>query len=53
MYHLVIAFASKFAGRVLVSMGKDPCFNIKLKAGEDVYPVLDEIFKIYSHNDVE
>ena len=50
---VAIAFASKFAGRVLVSMGKDPCFNIKLKAGEDVYPVLDEIFKIYSHNDVE
>ena len=48
-----IAFVSKFPGRVLISMGKEPCFNIKLKQGEDVYPVLAEIFKIYSHNPQE
>ncbi len=46
----VIKIASKFAGRVLVSMGKEPCFNIKLGAGEDIQPVLEEIFKIYSQS---
>ena len=50
---IAIAFASKFAGRVLVSLGKEPCFNIKLKSGESVYPVLLEILKIYSHNEQE
>lgn len=46
---IAISFATKFPGRVLISMGKEPCFNIKLKAGEDIYPILTEIFKIYSH----
>jgi len=50
---IAIAFASKFAGRVLVSLGKEPCFNIKLKQGESVEPVLSEIFKIYSHTQKE
>ncbi len=48
---IALCFASKFAGRVLVSLGKEPCFNIKLRAGESVEPVLSEIFKIYSHTD--
>ncbi len=47
---LAAGFASKFAGRVLISMGKEPCFNIKLKSGEDVGTVIGEIFKIYSCN---
>ncbi len=47
---LATGFVSKFAGRVLISMGKEPCFNIKLKSGEAVAPVLEEIFKIYSYN---
>lgn len=47
---IAVSFASKFAGRVLISMGKEPCFNIKLKGGEDVSNVLAEIFKIYSYN---
>ncbi len=46
---LATGFVSKFAGRVLISMGKEPCFNIKLRAGEAVTPVLEEIFKIYSY----
>ena len=48
---IATGFVSKFAGRVLISMGKEPCFNIKLKAGESVTPVLAEIFKIYSYNE--
>ncbi len=47
---IAIEVASKFAGRVLLSMGEEPCFNIKLRAGEDISPVLSEIFKIYSHS---
>ena len=43
-------FVSKFPSRVLISMGKEPCFNIKLKAGEVAAPILEEIFKIYSCN---
>ncbi len=50
---LAVGFASKFAGRVLISMGKEPCFNIKLKSGEDVGNVIIEIFKIYSCNKSE
>ena len=50
---IAIEVASKFAGRVLLSMGDEPCFNIELKAGEDILPVLDEIFKIYSHSTEE
>ena len=50
---LATGFVSKFAGRVLISMGKEPCFNIKLKAGETVTPVLEEIFKIYSYKTEE
>ena len=46
-------FVSKFPSRVLISMGKDPCFNIKMKAGESSAPVLEEIFKIYSCNSGE
>ena len=45
---IATGFVVKFPGRVLISMGKEPCFNIKLKAGESVMPVLEEIFKIYS-----
>ena len=48
---VAVEFVSKFPGRVLISMGKEPCFNIKLKPGESTSPVLAEIFKIYSHND--
>ena len=48
---VAVQFVSKFPGRVLISMGKEPCFNIKLKPGESATPVLAEIFKIYSHND--
>ena len=47
---IATGFVSKFAGRVLISMGKEPCFNIKLKAGENVTLMLAEIFKIYSYN---
>ncbi|MBE6680861.1 MAG: transcription-repair coupling factor [Ruminococcaceae bacterium] len=50
---IATGFVSKFAGRVLISMGKDPCFNIKMKAGESVTPLLAEIFKIYSYNQGE
>ena len=46
-------FVTKFPSRVLISMGKEPCYNIKLKAGESVMPILEEIFKIYSYNDGE
>ncbi len=46
----VIKIASKFAGRVLVSMGKEPCFNVRLASGEDIRDVLEEIFKIYSQS---
>ena len=46
---IVISIVSAFPSRVLVSMGKEPCFNIKLKPGEDITPVLEQIFKIYSH----
>ena len=47
---LATSFVSKFPARVLISMGKEPCFNIKMKAGESASPVLEEIFKIYSYN---
>jgi len=47
---IATGFVSKFAGRVLISMGKEPCFNIKMKSGESVTPLLFEIFKIYSYN---
>ncbi|MBQ7399755.1 MAG: transcription-repair coupling factor [Clostridia bacterium] len=47
---LATGFVSKFPARVLISMGKEPCFNIKMKAGESAAPVLEEIFKIYSYN---
>ncbi len=50
---IATGFVSKFAGRVLISMGKEPCFNIKMKSGENVTPMLFEIFKIYSYNDGE
>jgi len=46
---IATGFVSKFPGRVLISMGKEPCFNIKLKSGESVVPILGEIFKIYSY----
>ncbi len=46
---IVISIVSAFPSRVLVSMGKEPCFNIKLKIGEDITPILEQIFKIYSH----
>ena len=46
---IATGFVSKFAGRVLISMGKDPCFNIKMKQGESAAPILAEIFKIYSY----
>ena len=42
--------ASKFAGRVLLSMGKEPCFNIKIKSGENVISLIDEILKVYSQS---
>lgn len=45
-----VAIASKYAGRVLISLGKEPCFNIKLKSSESIQHILEEIFKIYSHN---
>ncbi|MBR2021100.1 MAG: hypothetical protein IJ939_01560 [Clostridia bacterium] len=47
---IATGFVSKFPSRVLISMGKEPCFNIKLKSGESASPVLEEIFKIYSYN---
>ncbi len=47
---IAVAVAGKFAGRVLLSMGKEPCFNIKIRPGEDIAPVLSEIFKVYSHS---
>ncbi len=50
---LAVAFVSRFAGRVLISAGKEPCFNIKLKTGESILPILEEIFKIYSHNTLQ
>lgn len=46
---IVISVVSAFPSRVLISAGKEPCFNIKLKAGEDITPILEQIFKIYSH----
>ena len=46
-----IDIASEFAGRVLLSMGKEPCFNIKIKQGEDITPILEKIFKVYSHSE--
>ena len=46
---LATGFVSRFPSRVLISMGKEPCFNIKLKAGEAATPILEEIFKIYSY----
>ena len=49
----VVGLASKFAGRMLYSTGKEPCFNIKIKGGEDITPILGEIFKVYSQSTVE
>ncbi len=50
---IATGFVSKFAGRVLISMGKEPCFNIRMKAGESVTPMLFEIFKIYSYTETK
>ena len=46
-----VKMVSKFPGRVLISMGKEPCFNIKMKQGESTEAILEEILKIYSHNE--
>ena len=45
-----IALASKFPGKVLTSLGKTPCYNVKVSAQEDTGRVFEEIFKIYSPN---
>ena len=45
-----IAIAQRFPGRVLTSLGQNPCFNIKLQGNEGIGEVLEEIFKIYSPN---
>lgn len=46
-----IALAMKFPGKVLTSLGKNPCYNVKAASPEDMGRVLEEIFKIYSPND--
>ena len=43
-----IELASKFPGKVLTSLGKNPCYNVKVSSFEGIGPVLEEIFKIYS-----
>ena len=43
-----IELASKFPGKVLTSLGKNPCYNVKVSSFEGIRPVLEEIFKIYS-----
>ncbi len=45
-----IAVAQRFPGRVLTSLGQNPCYNIKLQGNEGIGEVLEEIFKIYSPN---
>lgn len=45
-----IALAMKFPGKVLTSLGKNPCYNIKADAEDGIGAVLEEIFKIYSPN---
>ena len=45
-----IALAMKFPGKVLTSLGKNPCYNIKADAADGIGAVLEEIFKIYSPN---
>ena len=45
-----IAVAQRFPGRVLTSLGQNPCYNIKLQGNEGIAEVLEEIFKIYSPN---
>lgn len=45
-----VALAMKFPGKVLTSLGKNPCYNIKAESVEGIGTVLEEIFKIYSPN---
>ena len=45
-----IALAMKFPGKVLTSLGKNPCYNIKADSVDGIGKVLEEIFKIYSPN---
>jgi len=42
---------SKYRGRILLSMGQSPCYNIKLNKDESAMSVLTEIFKIYTQNE--
>ena len=46
-----IALATKFPGKVLTSLGSNPCYNVKIAGFDGVGEVLEEIFKIYSPND--
>ena len=46
-----VALAMKYPGKVLVSLGKNPCYNVRIAAAEGIGTVLEEIFKIYSPND--
>ena len=43
-----VAIAMKFPGKVLTSLGKTPCYNIKVNSADEAGRVLEEIFKIYS-----
>lgn len=45
-----VELAKRFPGRLLTSLGQNPCFNIKLAGEEGIDKVLEEIFKIYSPN---
>lgn len=45
---ITIQMASKFAGKMFFSSGKEPYFAVKISKSADVSGALDEIFKIYS-----
>ena len=45
-----VALAMKFPGKVLTSLGKNPCYNIKADSTDGIGAILEEIFKIYSPN---
>ena len=45
-----VSLATKFPGKVLTSLGKSPCYNIKTSNFGEVGAILEEIFKIYSTN---
>ena len=42
-----IALAMKFPGKVTTSVGKEPCYTVKVSSADAVGRVLEEVFKLY------